>query len=119
MKSKKKTPHKKRQEAIERLLEIPESNKNNFWKIQMKLLKTFEERYSLEFIEAFTFYKKVDSLAYFLSEELKTIVDTKWRNFNFKVDLSKYDTYVISEKSGKDYQSRYNKPKNTKDLFNE
>ena len=33
------------------------------------------------------------------------------------VDFSKYVVYDISEKCGKDYESIYNKPKNTKDLF--
>jgi hypothetical protein len=44
-------------------------------------------------------------------------MDRKWRNFNFKVDLSKYDKYPLGEKSGKDYIHTDNKPKNTKDLF--
>jgi hypothetical protein len=119
MKSKRKTPHRRRQELVRKLLEVPKSNKNDFWKIQMKLLKILEDRYSLEFLEVMTFPKKYESLSYFVSEELKETMDAKWRNFNFKVDLSKYNTYVIGEKSGKDYQQKYNKPKNTKELFNE
>ena len=45
------------------------------------------------------------------------IENRKWRNFNYKVDHSKYDTYSIGEKSGKDYVHLDNKPKNTKDLL--
>ena len=44
-------------------------------------------------------------------------MDRKWRNFNFKVDLSKYDPIILGEKTGKDYVSSDNKPKNTKDLL--
>ena len=41
----------------------------------------------------------------------------KWNNFNFKVDFNKYKQHNIGEKSGKDFVSIENKPKNTKDLF--
>ena len=83
----------------------------------MKLLKDLEARYCLDFLEIVTFPKKYDSLVYLVSKELKSTMDRKWRNFNFKVDFSKYTIYDISEKCGKDYESIYNKPKNTKDLF--
>ena len=83
----------------------------------MKLFKDLEARYSLDFLEIVTFPKKYDSLAYIVCKELKETMDKKWRNFNFKVDLSKYDRYPLGEKSGKDYFHIDNKPKNTKDLF--
>ena len=44
-------------------------------------------------------------------------MDRKWRNFNFKADLSKYDTFNLGEKTGNDYIPVDNKPKNTKELF--
>lgn len=44
-------------------------------------------------------------------------MDRKWKNFNYKVDFSKYDTYTIGQKIGKDYTPNDDKPKNTKDLF--
>jgi len=44
-------------------------------------------------------------------------MDRKWKNFNFKVDFSKYIVYDMGEKCGKDYESIYNKPKSTKDLL--
>lgn len=83
----------------------------------MKLLKDLEERYSLDFLEIVTFPKKYDSLAYLVSKELKDTMDRKWRNFNFKVDLSKYNPIVLGKKTGKDYISSDNKPKNTKELL--
>jgi hypothetical protein len=117
MTSKKLTPHRRRQLAIERLIEVPKTQKRFFWAREMKLLKDLEARYSLDFLEIITFPKKYDSLAYFVSKELKNTMDRKWRNFNFRVDSSKYDTIVLGEKIGKDYIPGDNKPKNTKNLL--
>jgi hypothetical protein len=117
MTSKKLTPHKRRQLTIGRLIDVPKTQKRFFWAREMKIFKDLESRYSLDFLEIVTFPKKYDSLAYLVSKELKDTMDRKWRNFNFKVDLSKYDKYPLGEKSGKDYIHTDNKPKNTKDLF--
>jgi hypothetical protein len=117
MKSKKLTPHKRRQGIIGKLVDVPDTQKRFFWAREMKLLKDLEARYSLEFLEIVTFPKKYDSLAYLVSKELKETMDRKWRNFNFKVDLSKYDPFILGEKTGKDYVPSDNKPKNTKDLL--
>ncbi len=117
MTSKKLTPHRRRQLAIERLIEVPKTQKRFFWAREMKLLKDLEARYSLDFLEIVTFPKKYDSLSYFISKEVKPTMNRKWRNFNFKVDLSKYKTYSLGEKCGKDYIAKHNKPRNTKDLF--
>jgi|TARA_B110000483_G_scaffold142369_1_gene170126 hypothetical protein len=114
---KKLTPHKRRQALIGKLVDVPATQKKFFWAREMKLLKDLEARYSLGFLEIATFPKKYDSLAYLVSKELKSTMDKKWRNFNFKVDLSKYDSIVLGEKTGKDYIPSDNKPKNTKDLF--
>ena len=114
---KKLTPHKKRQSIISRLVDVPATQKRFFWAREMKLLKDLEARYSLDFLQIVTFPKKYDSLAYLVSKALKDTMDKKWRNFNFKVDFSKYDSPILGEKTGKDYVSIDNKPKNTKDLF--
>ena len=117
MTSKKLTPHKRRQALIGKLVDVPSTQKRFFWAKEMKLLKDLEARYCLDFLEIVTFPKKYNSLAYLVSKELKDTMDRKWRNFNFKVDLSKYETMVLGEKTGKDYIPSDNKPKNTKDLF--
>ena len=114
---KKLTPHIRRQTLIGKLIDVPATQKRFFWAREMKLLKDLEARYSLEFLEIVTFPKKYDSLAYLVSSALKDTMDKKWRNFNFKVDLSKYDSFILGEKTGKDYIPTDNKPKNTKDLF--
>ena len=117
MTSKKLTPHKRRQALVGKLIEVPDKQKRFFWAREMKLLKDLEARYSLEFLEVATFPKKYDSLAYLVSKELKDTMDRKWRNFNFKVDLSKYESHSLGEKCGKDYIPSDNKPKNTKELL--
>ncbi len=118
MTSKKLTPFRRRQLTIERLVKGAVDNKSRqFWKIQMKMLNELEEKYSLEFLEVLTLDFQVDQMASLGHKNFKSKIDRKWRNFNFKVDLSKYTVYDISEKCGKDYESIYNKPKNTKDLF--
>ena len=66
-----------------------------------------------------------DTLLFFLlnlSEPLNLIVFLRLLisllfTFIFKVDLSKYDSFILGEKTGKDYIPTDNKPKNTKDLF--
>jgi hypothetical protein len=117
MTSKKLTPHKRRQLTIGRLVKVPNTQKRFFWAREMKLLKDLEARYSLEFLEVVTFPKKYDSLTYLVSNELKSTMDRKWKNFNFKVDLSKYDPFILGEKTGKDYIPTDYKPKSTKDLL--
>ena len=108
---------KNRKEILARLVVIPDKGKRSFWSREMMFLKKLEKRYSLEFLQIVTFPKKYDSLAYLVSDALKPTMDRKWKNFNFKVDFSKYDVHNIGEKTGKDYISDNNKPKNTKDLF--
>ena len=66
------------------------------------MLNDLCERYSLEFMNIVDFGKKLDSLAYLVSEKLKGRLDEKFRAFNFKVDLSKYQVYDIGKKVGED-----------------
>ena len=41
-------------------------------------------------------------ISYLVSDKLKATMDTKFRAFNFKVDLSKYEHYNLGNKSGQD-----------------
>ena len=66
------------------------------------MLNDLCERYSLEFMDVVDFGKKFDSLAYLVSDKLREALDQKFRAFNFRVDLSKYEVYDIGEKAGKD-----------------
>ena len=66
------------------------------------MLNDLCERYSQDFMAIVDFGKKFDSLAYLVSDKLKSSLDEKFRAFNFRVDLSKYTSYDIGAKAGKD-----------------
>ncbi len=87
---------------LARLTLIPTKDKRLFYMREMKLLNDLCERYSLEFMNAVSFDKQLDSLAYLVCDKLKETMDKKFRAFNFKVDLSKYPDYDIGEKVGED-----------------
>lgn len=106
-----------RREIIKRLVEIPDKNKREFWRKEMSILKKLEERYSLDFLSIVSFPEKFDSLAYICSEALKEKMDLKWKNFNFKVDFSKYTSYDVGEKYGEDYSSKNKKFKSIKNFL--
>ena len=98
--AKSKGPNKR--DIIFRLLEVPDKGRRPFFAREMKLLNDLCDRYSLEFMDIVGFGKKLDSMAYLVSPKLKDVMDKKFRAFNFKVDLSKYKTYDIGEKTGED-----------------
>ncbi len=114
--SKSKGPNKR--EILFRLLEVPDKGRRPFFAREMKMLNDLCERYSQEFMAIVSFDKKFDSLAYLVSNKLKETLDTKFRAFNFKVDLSKYKHYNIGDKSGRDWNVR-RKTKTIKDFLNE
>lgn len=82
----------------------------------MKLLNDLCDRYSLEFMNIVSFPQKLDSLAYLVSPKLKKTLDKKFFAFNFKIDESKYEEYVIGEKVGHDIEVVERK-KNIKDFL--
>ncbi len=73
-----------------------------FFLREMKLLNNLCERYSQDFMAIVDFGRKFDSLTYLTSSKLEEPLDQKFRAFNFRVDLSKYEVYDIGEKVGKD-----------------
>ena len=87
---------------IFRLLEVPDKGRRPFFAREMKLLNNLCERYSLEFMNIVDFGRKFDSLTYLTSVKLKEALDQKFRAFNFRVDLSKYEVYNIGDKVGED-----------------
>ena len=114
--AKSKGPNKR--EIIFRLVEVPDKGRRPFFAREMKMLNDLCDRYSQDFMAIVYFDKKFDSLAYLVSDKLKETLDEKFRAFNFKVDLSKYKTYDIGDKSGQDANiSR--KTKTIKDFLNE
>ena len=113
---KSKGPNKR--DIIFRLIEVPDKGRRPFFAREMKLLNDLCDRYSLEFMNIVNFGKKFDSLAYLVSPKLKNSLDEKFRAFNFKVDLSKYETYDIGGKIGDDAVISQT-PKTIKDFLDE
>jgi len=97
-----KTEKATKRDILERLLDIPANSKKMFFLREMKLLNNLCERYSQDFMAIVDFGRKFDSLTYLTSSKLKEPLDQKFRAFNFKVDLSKYQTYDVGDKVGKD-----------------
>jgi hypothetical protein len=87
---------------LAKLTLVPLKDKRLFYMREMKFLNILCERYSLEFMNAMTFDKKLDSLAYLVSDKLKDTLDQKFRAFNFKIDYSRYEQYHIGDKVGDD-----------------
>jgi len=81
------------------------------------LLNDLCNRYSLEFMDVVSFYKKLDSFAYLLSPKLRDTMDKKWRAFNYKFDKNKYEEYNIGEKCGED--TKITKKKTIKNFLDE
>jgi hypothetical protein len=94
---------------LAKLTLIPTKDKRLFYMREMKFLNILCERYSLEFMNVLTFDKKLDSLAYLVSEKLKDTLDQKFRAFNFKIDYSRYEQYNIGDKAGEDSLIKKNK----------
>jgi len=107
-----------KKEILYRLVDVPPTGKTNFYSREFKLLNTLIDRYSLEFMNVVTFNKKFDSLSYLVSDKLKETLDRKFRAFNFKIDLSRYDVYDIGEKIGEDIVDK-KKSRTIKDFLNE
>ena len=115
---KKKVKATSKKEILYRLVDVPPTGKTSFYSREFKLLNTLIDRYSLEFMNVVTFNKKFDSLSYLVSDKLKETLDRKFRAFNFKIDLSRYDVYDIGEKVGEDIVDK-KKRRTIKDFLNE
>ena len=111
-------PKINKRKIVQRLLEEPKTSKRIFYAREMKLLNDLCNRYSLEFMDIVTFYKKLNSLSYLLSPKLRETMDKKWRAFNYKLDKNKYKEYNIGEKVGEDRDLK-KQTKTTKDFLNE
>tara|TARA_Y100001938_G_C7746316_1_gene261753 strand:+ start:167 stop:514 length:348 start_codon:yes stop_codon:yes gene_type:complete len=114
--SKAKGPNKR--DIIFRLVDVPDKGRRPFFAREMKMLNDLCDRYSQDFMAIVSFEKKFDSLAYLVSDKLKDTMDTKFRAFNFKVDLSKYERYNLGHKSGQD-RDIARTTKTIKDFLNE
>jgi len=108
----------RRQDIIDRLVEVPDGSDRRFWAKEMTMLKRLEKRYNLEFLNELTFFKKVDSLMLLSSKELRPTLDLKFKKFNYRPVKDPELEYNISEeKFGEDRQIEH-APKTTREFLN-
>ena len=109
----------RRQDIIERLIIDADTNKDpKFWGREMAILKRLEKRYSLEFLNELTFYKKVDSLMYLSSKKLQAELDLKFKKFNYSPAKTPEEDYNVSEKKFGEDRAIERPKKTTRDFLN-
>lgn len=103
---------------LRKFVNIPEKGSRLFYMKEMTLLNTLIERYSEEFVLALKLIKKYDSMAIVICDSYKNQIDKKFRDFNYRIDKTKYEEIILSEnKSGEDINVII-KPKTIKDFLN-
>jgi hypothetical protein len=113
-----KKPKLNKKLLLRKFVNIPEKGSRVFYMKEMTLLNSLIERYSEEFVLALKLPKKYDSMAIIICDAYKQQLDKKFRDFNYKIDLSKYEEVILSEvKSGEDARVII-KPKTIKDFLN-
>ena len=103
---------------LRKFVNVPEKGSRLFYMKEMTLLNSLIERYSEEFVLVLKFPKKYDSMAIIVCDAYKSQIDKKFRDFNYRIDKSKYTEIVLSDiKSGEDFNITI-KPKTIKDFLN-
>jgi hypothetical protein len=103
---------------LKKFLEIPRSASRDFYCREMKMLNSLIDRYSEEFVCKLNFAKKFDSMAVIICDAFKTELDRKFRNFNYEIDFSKYETFKVDAiKHGSDLTIK-RKIKTIRDFLN-
>lgn len=103
---------------LRKFVNIPEKGSRLFYMKEMTLLNILIDRYSEEFVLALKLIKKYDSMAIIICDSYKQQIDRKFRDFNYRVDKSKYEEIILSDnKSGEDVNVII-KPKTVKDFLN-
>ena len=117
MPPKKQKPKINKKKLLAKFVEVPFCSKRDFYAREMKLLNDLIEKYSEEFISVLTVPKKYDSIAILLCESYKDELDRKFRNFNYTIDYSRYESYTLSDKCGEDIVVD-KKPKTIRNFLN-
>jgi hypothetical protein len=103
---------------LRKFVNVPPKGSRLFYMKEMTLLNSLIERYSEEFVSVLKFPKKYDSMAVIICESYKAEIDRKFRDFNYKIDDSKYEEIKLSNfKSGEDF-NLVTKPKTIKKFLN-
>ena len=107
----------KKRDVIERLIEVPKTQKRPFWAREMKMLNTLMEEFTDQtFWQKVNFQKKYDSLAYFISHFGKKTLRKKYNEYNYKIPLQ--EKIKLGDKVGEDKKFK-KKNKTVRDFFNE
>lgn len=114
VKTKKKKKSFDIRQLVSKCIQVPKTNRNEFWAKEMVLLKKLLLKYpNLEFWKKATL-KVVPSFAIYLTTEDRYIA-AKYQEFLFQPETSK-EEIILGEKSGEDY-NKENKPKTVKDFL--
>lgn len=106
-----------KRDVIQRLIEVPKTQKRPFWAREMKMLNTLLAEFPDEvFWKKVNFRKIYDSLAYFMSYYGKKSLRKKYNEYNYKIPLVKQ--VKLGEKIGED-KKIIKKYKTVRDFFNE
>ena len=107
--------HKEKKQVIERLVNVPTSQKRIFWGREIKTFNILYEVYpDKKFWTNVKFFEKLDSLILFRSGYYAKELEKKYRLFNYKIPPKKNIT--LGQKPGKDL-TLSNKPKTLKDFL--
>jgi len=103
---------------LRKFLDIPSKGSRLFYIKEMTLLNNLIKKYSEEFVLALKLPKKYDSIAIILCESFKPLLEKKFRDFNYKIDKSKYEKINLSnDKFGEDFHVEV-KLKTIRDFLN-
>ena len=103
---------------LKKFVEFPKNGVRHFFSREMMFLNKLIERYSIEFLQVLSLDKKYDSLAVISSDSFEKELDSRFRNFNFKINESLYDKVeVFPDKFGEDLSFKQ-KPKTIKEFLN-
>ena len=98
-----------KRETLKRLLKIEGRKTRNFWAREMKALKDLMSEFSNEeFWAKVNISESFNSLLFFKSKDGKTILQKKYREFNYKIP--ERISYKIVKTSGED-RTYIKKPK--------
>ena len=107
-----------KRKILQSLIQIPKGSKREVYSREMKLLNSLIEKYCIEFVSILKFDKKFDSIAILLCSSFEEEMNKRFRNFNFVVDSTKYESYSIHDsKFGEDSFCQI-KPKTIRDFLN-
>lgn len=104
-----------KKKIIEKLIEVPKSQKRLFWGREIKSLNILLAQYpSDEFWKKLSFSSKLDSMIVFRSGYYAEQLKNKFNRFNYKIKPQK--KIILGEKCGEDYKTKPT-PKTLKDFL--